>query len=225
MQIVKVPGLNSFGRNDGCRNAADAIFSELKEIWSNSKNVPVDYKMFDMKEIELDNGDLDEQEKKIHEGALDFIKSNEKVIFIGGDHSITYSTGKAFLDFCRENGKEPCLIIFDSHPDCMPPQKNVSHEEWLRACVDYGFTAKNILFVGLRNSDIVEIKYMSENSIKQIKINDLMNDLEDVTDSIMEFSSGKELYVSFDIDFIDPAFAPSTGYIEAGGSTSWVALY
>ena len=107
----------------------------------------------------------------------------------------------------------------------MPPQKNVSHEEWLRACVDYGFPAKNILFVGLRNSDIVEIKYMSENSIKQIKINDLMNDLEDVTDSIMEFSSGKELYVSFDIDFIDPAFAPSTGYIEPGGATSREALY
>ena len=33
-------------------------------------------------------------------------------------------------------------------------------------------------------------------------------------DTIMEFSNGKELYVSIDIDFIDPVFAPATGYPE-----------
>jgi agmatinase len=41
----------------------------------------------------------------------------------------------------------------------------------------------------------------------------------------MEFSSGKELYVSIDIDVIDPAFAPSTGYPETGGLTSRQFLY
>jgi arginase family enzyme len=41
----------------------------------------------------------------------------------------------------------------------------------------------------------------------------------------MEFASGKELYVSFDIDIVDPAFAPSTGYREIGGLTSRQAIY
>ena len=41
----------------------------------------------------------------------------------------------------------------------------------------------------------------------------------------MEFANGKELYVSVDIDVIDPAFAPSTGYPEPGGLTSRQFIY
>ncbi len=52
-----------------------------------------------------------------------------------------------------------------------------------------------------------------------------MLDLEEATDTIMEFSNGKALYVSFDIDVVDPVFAPSTGYLVPGGLTSRQALY
>jgi len=41
----------------------------------------------------------------------------------------------------------------------------------------------------------------------------------------MEFSDKKELYISIDIDVIDPAFAPSTGYPEPGGFTSKEFIY
>ena len=41
----------------------------------------------------------------------------------------------------------------------------------------------------------------------------------------MEFSHGKELYVSLDIDVVDPAFAPATGYKEPGGLTSREIIY
>jgi agmatinase len=53
----------------------------------------------------------------------------------------------------------------------------------------------------------------------------LLEDLRDTCDIIMEFSSGKELYLSIDIDVVDPAFAPATGYAEAGGLTSRQLLY
>ena len=52
-----------------------------------------------------------------------------------------------------------------------------------------------------------------------------MIDLEDTCDIIMEFSNNKELYVSVDIDVIDPAFAPATGYREPGGLTSRQFIY
>ena len=41
----------------------------------------------------------------------------------------------------------------------------------------------------------------------------------------MEFANGKELYVSVDIDVIDPAFAPATGYPEPGGLSSREFIY
>jgi len=56
-------------------------------------------------------------------------------------------------------------------------------------------------------------------------MNSLTEDLHDMCDTIMEFSNGKELYVSIDVDVIDPAFAPSTGYPEAGGLTSRQFIY
>jgi len=119
------------------------------------------------------------------------------------------------------------LIVFDAHPDCMQPvdQKLPTHEEWLRALVETGFPAENILLVGVRNSDPGEITFLSKNNVKSISMNKLLENLEDTCDTIMEFSNGKELYVSVDIDVIDPAFAPATGYPEPGGLTTRQFIY
>jgi len=225
MLIVKVPGLNSLNRNAGCRNAGNAILEKLNEIYSNEKKKIIDKKSLNIEEIHLDNNNLDEQEKLIYKNSRDILEEQDKVIFLGGDHSISYSIGKAFFDYCKKNSKEPCLIVFDAHADCMPVMKNPTHEEWLRALIEKGFPAENVLLVGARNLEKEEIEFLSENKIKQIGMDKLMLNLEELTDTIMEFAFGKELYVSFDIDVVDPAFAPSTGYKEVGGLTSGQALY
>jgi agmatinase len=56
-------------------------------------------------------------------------------------------------------------------------------------------------------------------------MNQLQEDLDDTCDIIMEFSNRKELYLSIDIDVIDPVFAPATGYPEPGGLTNRQFLY
>ena len=56
-------------------------------------------------------------------------------------------------------------------------------------------------------------------------MNQFTEDLQETCDFIMEFSNKKELYLSVDIDVIDPAFAPSTGCKEPGGFTSREFLY
>jgi arginase family enzyme len=61
--------------------------------------------------------------------------------------------------------------------------------------------------------------------IRRITVEELMFDLETKTDSIMELSKGRDLYVSFDIDFVDPVYAPGTGYREPGGLSSKEFLY
>lgn len=225
MQIIKVPGLNNLGKNNGCRNAGNAILTELENIWSSEKGKIIQPELLDLEELHVNNENLDEQEKLIFENSLEAFSEQDKVIFLGGDHSISYSIGKAFLEHCEKQDKEPCLIVFDAHADCMPETRNPTHEEWLRALIEKGFKAENILLVGARNLDKQEIEFLSKNKIKQINMNQLNNNLEETTDLIMEFASGKELYVSFDIDVVDPAFSPSTGYLEAGGLSSRQAVY
>ena len=230
MLIVKVPGINGLGKTNGCENTGNAVLKSLREdFFTNEGGKAIEFGKLGLEEIHLDNSNLELANKLIYENAFESFEENSKVVFLGGDHSISYSLTRAFFDYCENSnlGKEPCLIVFDAHPDLMKPvdKKFPTHEEWLRALIEDGFPVENILLVGVRNSDVQESEYLKDKGIKIISINDLNNDLQEITDIITEFANGKELYVSIDIDVIDPAFAPSTGYAEPGGLTSRQFLY
>lgn len=227
--IVKVPGINGLGKTIGCEKAGNAILESMKDIYSNEQGIPIDVNLLDLEEIHLDNSDLKRTNELIYENALETFETKPKSIFLGGDHSITYSIAKAFLDNCRKFKREPCLIVFDSHPDCMKPiDKEIpTHEEWLRALIEKGFPSENVLLVGARNIDKEELIFLKKNNIKVIDMNQLLEDLHEACDFVMEFANKKntELYVSIDIDVIDPVFAPATGYKEPGGLSSRQFLY
>jgi len=225
MFIVKVPGINGLGKTKGCEKSGNAILEALKEIHSNEQGNIIDESLLDLEEIHLDNSNLELSNQLIYENSREIFETKPKIVFLGGDHSITYSTGKAFLDNCNDNRKEPCMIVFDSHADCMFPMKEPTHEEWLRKLIETGFPKENILLVGLRNIWKEEITFLRENKIKTLSIVNLTADLQDMCDTIMEFVNGRELYVSIDIDIVDPSFAPATGYPEIGGLTSRQILY
>lgn len=226
MFVVKVPGINGLGKTNGCEMAGEAMIKELRSIYTNEQGKIVNVDLLDLEEIHLDNSNLELTNDLIYKNSLEIFETKSKTIFLGGDHSISYSITKAFLDYCKNSNKQPCLIVFDAHPDCMPPDKEFpTHEEWLRGLIEYGFPTENILLVGVRNSDIKETAFLKENNIRTISIDSFTEDLHETCDTIMEFSNHKELYVSIDIDFIDPAFAPSTGYKEPGGLTSRDFLY
>lgn len=224
MQIIKVPSINGLGKTKGCEKAGNAVLDMLKEIYSGESGKPIDVQLLDLEEIHLNNDDLELSNKLIYKNSLQaFDKS--KVLFLGGDHSISFSIAKAFLEHCKIKEKSPCLIVFDAHPDCMPPIKEPTHEEWLRGLIEKGFPSENVMLVGVRNSYKDEIIFLAEKGIKVISMNQLLLSLEDTCDTIMEFALGKQLYVSIDIDVVDPVFAPGTGYKESGGLTSRQLLY
>jgi arginase family enzyme len=227
MKIIKVPSINGLGRTKGCRNAGNALLESLREVYSNESGKEVDVDLLNLGEISLDNSNLVEANELIYRNSFKAFQENIFSIFLGGDHSASYPLCRAFLDFCQTSEKEPCLIVFDAHPDCMKPidGKFPTHEEWIRGLIEAGFPSRNILLVGLRNSDVSELSYIKEKGIKTILMKDFLGNLEDVCDGIMEFSNGRELYVSLDIDVVDPAFAPSTGYCEPGGFSSREILY
>jgi arginase family enzyme len=230
MFIVKVPGINGLGKTNGCEKAGNEILKVLKEeIYSNEASKSVEITKLDLEEIHLDNSNLETTNKLIYKNALEMFESKSKIIFLGGDHSISYSLTKSFLEYCKSVKKESCLIVFDAHPDCMPVTKGCekypNHEEWLRALIEQGFPAKDILLVGIRNSDVAESEFLKEKNIRTVSMNQLLENLEDTCEIIMEFSDKKDLYLSLDIDVVDPAFAVGTGYREPGGLTSREFIY
>ena len=157
--------------------------------------------------IQVDNDNIQESQNTLYNKAKQIFNQDIKPLFIGGDHSITYPILKAF----QEKNKDSFLIVFDAHIDCDYCAKEPTHEEWLRAIVQEGFNSKNIILIGTRKSWDVEKEFLKENNIKT------SNDIKEALKYIKENSKDKKIYLSIDIDALDPKFAPAVNYHELNG--------
>lgn len=117
MFVVRTPGINGGEKTKGCEKAGIEILKFLNQISSNEKGIPINTALLDLEEIHLDNSNLKLTNELIYKNALKTFDIKPKTIFLGGDHSISYSLTKAFLKHCKEEKKEPCLIVFDSLPN------------------------------------------------------------------------------------------------------------
>ncbi len=210
------------GKTKGCEKAPVEVLKALKEeIYTSEKGKIIDFMRLNLEEIHVDLNNLEEANYLILENAEEAFHKNDKVFFIGGDHNISYSIGKAFQKV--HNG---LIVVFDSHGDCMEAGKEPTHEEWLRKLIEEGFDPKNIVLIGTRTLHQDEIEFIKENNILVIKIELLQEDLQGVCDLIMERARNSNgFYISIDIDAVDPAFAPGTGYQEPGGMSSRELIY
>lgn len=163
-------------------------------------------------QIQVDNDNIQESENTLYQEAKKIFTSKEKVLFLGGDHSITYPILKAF----KEQNKNPFLVIFDAHADCMPPTQEPTHEEFLAAIINEGFPTDKIILVGTRKIEPEEAAFLHKHDIK---IFQTIYDMESATDYITEKANTHDLYISIDIDALDPAYAPAVNYPEPNGLT------
>ncbi|MBI4139861.1 arginase family protein [Candidatus Woesearchaeota archaeon] len=145
-------------------------------------------------------------------------------VAVGGDHSITYSLFRGFA----KNNNDSGILVFDAHADCMHSFHPVTHENFLRCLIDEGLVnPKNVIIVGLRAFDVEERDFLSASGVKIFSMLEISREgLNVVCDSVMSASRlFSNLYISVDIDVLDPSFAPGTGYPEPGGLTTRDLLY
>lgn len=216
MQIFKIP--TSYGglERTGSEKAPDKIIEYLmKEIWLNENNKkPV----FEVKQIDLGS---ETDISRIHEMISSMVSDNG--IYVGGDHSITYSLFRSFLK--RNPGAG--IISFDAHPDVYPCYDYPTHGDWLYHLIEDGMLdPRNVIIVGVRSAAKEEIDYMKDKGIKYFPMKKIFGDIDNICDNVMELARDfASLYISIDIDSVDPSCAPGTGYIEPAGFTSRELLY
>ena len=217
MDVVKIrSSQGSLGKNLGCEKAPDLIIEKFNEMFLNENYFSSEINVYDITIYESNI-------EKTNESILNEAKRFDKAIFLGGDHSITYNLFNAFSSKFRNTG----LLIFDAHPDCEVYTDIAAHEDFVRKLIDDMLLEKeNVILVGLRIFSENEIKFLKDNKIKFFSMKDIFNDLQNVCDEIMELSRNFDgLYLSIDIDVVDPAYAPGTVYLEVGGLSSRELLY
>ena len=146
-------------------------------------------------------------------------------VIVGGDHSLEYPNVAGITDVY---GKENVGVIhFDAHFDAGGVELGhmISHGQPIRRLVDDGhILGSNYIQVGLRGYWPGEegFEWMRENNMRYHTMAEIERDGWDVVmDRVMnEAMEGTEyLYISFDIDVLDPAYMPGTGTPESGGLT------
>src|SRR3989344_253182 len=229
MMLVKIP-IESSKESAGCREAGNAVISQIPANYSNETGK--NFSKFDLniEEIHLDNSKLKQAHALIYENSIELIETNKKVVFLGGDHSLTFSTALAFKEVCdNENkqnreDKEPFLIIFDAHADCEEYSGIPNSRQWLRALIEKGFNAEKIILAGFRPGDSEEIAFLKSAGARIYAMKD-MNDFEELCDIIMELARENNIYLSIDIDAADAVFVPGTAHPESAGLTSRQLVY
>jgi agmatinase len=132
---------------------------------------------------------------------------------LGGEHLITFAS---YLSFPKETG----YVVFDAHYDLREQYADtkLSHAAYLRRIVEKR-GAENIVHVGARAFVKEELAFLKENNIVTISDKNIRNGdgIKQLKDTVSTFDS---LYVSVDLDVLDPAFAPGVGNPEAVGISS-----
>ncbi|PSS06917.1 hypothetical protein M430DRAFT_190389 [Amorphotheca resinae ATCC 22711] len=179
--------------------------------------------------------------QKLSEQVYTHAKEGRCVLTLGGDHSIAIGTVSGTAKAIRERlGREMAVIWVDAHADINTPETSESgnihgmpvsfltglakekREDifgWLKD--EHMLSVKKLVYIGLRDVDRGEKKILRDNGICAFSMHDI--DKHGIG-RVMEMALGyigndTPIHLSFDVDALDPLWAPSTGTPVRGGLT------
>lgn len=172
--------------------------------------------------------------KSVHDLVYDRVKGGEMALVLGGDHSIACGSIGAVL----HARPETFVIWVDAHADINTPETtdtgnlhgmpvaflgklagNVPGFEWMADLPTLQVSSK-LAYIGLRDVDEGEKEILKNLNIKHYWAEDVRRiGINTVMDEILAFSKDAPIHISFDIDALDPNFAPATGTPVVDGIT------
>ncbi|MDH3279184.1 MAG: agmatinase [Nitrosopumilus sp.] len=213
--IFGIPFDSTHSYKPGCRFGPDAIRDSFNNIEIFHPDLKIDLENVNIEDLgntrhTVVASEMIDMVKKI---TTELVSKQRQLFILGGEHSITYGT---YTSFPKETG----YVVFDAHYDLRDEFADIklSHASYLRRIVEER-GSENILHVGARAFVKEELEFLTENKIKTISDREIRdgNGPNLLKDYVSTFD---KIYSSFDLDVLDPAFAPGVGNPEAVGITS-----
>lgn len=189
-----------------------AFRSPSSNMWSETGiYLGEDYLFFDAGDLKLNSGIAAFDE--IEAAVSNLLEKGFAPISLGGDHSVTYPIIKAF------SHKFPRLDIlhFDAHPDIYDEFEGnrLSHACPFARIMEAGLVAR-LVQVGIRTASGHQREQIERFGVEVIEMRHWRDDIKLVFDA--------PLYISFDMDALDPAFSPGVSHREPGGLSTRQAI-
>jgi agmatinase len=175
-------------------------------------NLEEETRLVDLGDVDT-SGDADKTFERVETAVRGILRKKAKPIILGGDHSITFPAVRAMAK------AYPSLDIlhFDAHPDLY---EALYGDRLSHACpfarIMEARLAKTLVQVGVRAATREQRESGRRHGVRMIEMKDFRDGL--------SLSFAHPLYISFDLDALDPAFAPGVSHHEAGGLSTRQAL-
>ncbi|SHH75614.1 agmatinase [Sporanaerobacter acetigenes] len=166
-----------------------------------------DTKICDVGDLVLPIGNTEKSMEVIKEFAKEIVEDGKIPMMIGGDHLVSYPA----IEAVYEKHKDIYVLHFDAHTDLRDTffGEKLSHANVLRRTWDFLGDGRIYQF-GIRSGDREEFLWAEEHT-HLTKFN------YDGLDEVVEKLKEKAVYVTIDIDILDPSVVPGTGTPEPGG--------
>ena len=190
------------------------------ETWSWRTGIDFeDVKLHDLGDLAVVHGDSAETIRRVEETVEDLIGSRKVPIMLGGEHTVTLGAVKALRD--------ATVVSFDAHFDLREEylSNRLSHACVMRrASEEVG--VRNLVLVGPRASYGEEMEFVRKKAVNYISSLEIIRSGPRAASSWLreKLREAKRIYVSIDIDVLDPAFAPGVGNPEPEGISTTAIL-
>ena len=188
---------------------------------------PFDYVSgIDYGDLPVVPGYIEDTYKRIEEELSSIVETDVIPILLGGDHAVTLPELRAI----KKKHGPVALVHFDAHSDTIDDYfgKPYNHgTPFKRAVEENLLLVDNSIQVGLRGSIYSEdhLKIPKDLGFEVITADEIRKiGLVELVKRIKNRIGDTKVFFTFDIDFVDPAYAPGTGTPEVGGFTSGEAL-
>jgi arginase len=201
------------GASRGPQAIRAASSGEAINAWTESGvDLEVETNIVDLGDIDV-SGSFWDVFSRAEEQVRKILEKEAVPIALGGDHSLTYPIVKAFAQ--KYNPLD--ILHFDAHPDLYD---ELYGDRYSHACpfariIEEGYVA-NLVQVGIRAATGQQREMARKHGVRMIEMKDF--------DQAMALDFSNPLYISFDMDALDPAFAPGVSHHEAGGLSSRQAI-
>lgn len=189
------------------------------ELWVNPMET---LKIVDKGDLELKLGYLEESLLMMQE-QLSAIKARQ-IVVLGGDHTCTLPILRAL----REKHDEPISIVhFDAHVDTWKENGRIDHGTPFHYAAQEGLIdPRSSIQIGIRSPIHPDTRRYTKDLGFHILSSELAHEVGPaaIAKGILRTTEGKKVYLTFDIDCIDPSQAPGTGTPEIGGLFTWQVL-
>ena len=202
----------------GARFGPQAI-RRASAIFDNDPQYPFQRDLFaDMATVDygdclLDYGNHTKTPATIEREATKILKSGAYLLTLGGDHFVTYPILKAHAALHGPLA----LVQFDAHQDTWPDEKGrIDHGSFVgRAAREGLIDIERSIQIGIRTHapEDCGIRIVYGHEVEEMRA-------EEIAETIVRHVGSRPAYLTFDIDCLDPAFAPGTGTPVAGGPSS-----